>query len=184
MEHDFNPARIRLIVGLGNPGPEYEHTYHNAGRLAVEHFAKILGAPAFTSVSKLPIEATRAGTFTLAYPTIFMNESGRAVGAAIKYYKVSPENLLLVHDDADLPLGETRIALGRGDAGHRGVQSVIATLGTDAFPRFRIGIRRELPQGAPRIPAGDFVLSKIYDEATLEPAFRGLEKLLRSPDKE
>jgi len=175
-----NGKSIALIVGLGNPGPEYVGTYHNIGRRAVEELVRRRGAASFARVSRITAEATRVDAHTFAYPVVYMNESGPAVRALLDFYKLQPEQLLVVHDDADLPLGEVRIAFGRGDAGHHGIQSVIGALGTEAFHRARIGIRTPAPEGAPRLEAGDFVLKHIApaDEPRFIAAFDEIERAL------
>ncbi len=150
---------FRIIIGLGNPGKEYEKTYHNAGFLALEHLArKTVGKPAFAKASTGKWEYLKTGETVLVRPLTFMNRSGEAVKGALAYFKVPPEKLLVIHDDSDLPLGKCKLVLSRGSAGHKGVESVQKALKTKNFWRLRLGIR---PTGARRAKAGDFVLAKI-----------------------
>ena len=133
-----------LIIGLGNPGLEYEKTRHNAGRSAVTKWQKKEGLPEFAQNPKqqaLVSEGKIGRTKVVgALPETFMNKSGIAVGALAKYYKAKPEHIVVVHDDADLPLGTLKIVFNRGSGGHKGVESVMRALKTEAFVRIRIGI--------------------------------------------
>jgi len=117
--------KIKLIVGLGNPGKEYEYTRHNAGFL----FIDILG------------NNFKNKKIILAKTQAFMNESGRAVANLMKSRKIKPENLLVIHDDIDILWGDFKFSFGRSSAGHKGVESVIKTLKTRNFWRLRIGIQ-------------------------------------------
>ena len=132
-----------IIVGLGNSGKEYEKTRHNAGRTAVELVAKgngfddfVFNKTANALVSKGAIESETA---TLVLPETMVNLSGKAVSAFIKTPKAA-KNLLLVHDDLDLPLGTIKMVFARGSGGHKGVESVMRAVKTPDFPRIRIGI--------------------------------------------
>lgn len=136
-------APIRLIVGLGNPGPEYETTRHNAGFWVVDHFADDLHAsftlekPFFAWVAR----ARHAGqAVVLAKPVTFMNKSGQAVGALARFYKLQPEEILVVHDELDLLPGAVKLKFGGGHAGHNGLRDIQSALGTQNFWRLRIGI--------------------------------------------
>ena len=136
-------AKTRLVIGLGNPGAEYENTYHNAGAQMVNALA---AAPEEAEAAPKELHEklfsyVRAGGLILAKPLTFMNESGAAVRAAVRKFNVRPDDIVLLHDDSDLPLGTWKISRGRGAAGHHGVESVIAALGTNNFTRVRIGIR-------------------------------------------
>lgn len=132
-----------VVVGLGNPGKEYEKTRHNAGRSAVELFARQEGFEDFiynktnhALVAKGEVDGERV---TLVLPETMMNLSGRAVAALIKTPK-SAKDLLVVHDDLDLPLGTIKMVFGRGSGGHKGVESVMRAIKTKDFTRIRIGI--------------------------------------------
>lgn len=132
-----------IIVGLGNPGKEYEKTRHNAGRSAIELVAKnnrfddfIFNKTSNALVSKSAIEGENA---TLVLPETMMNLSGKAVSTFIKTPKAA-KNLLVIHDDLDLPLGTIKMVFGRGSGGHKGVESIMRTIKTKKFARIRIGI--------------------------------------------
>lgn len=132
-----------VIVGLGNPGAEYEKTRHNAGRMAVELLAKETGMGEFvfhkasnSLVAKGEIDGVKA---TLVLPETMMNLSGKAVAAFVKSPKAAVD-LLVVHDDLDLPLGVTKMVFGRGSGGHKGVESIMRAVKTKDFARLRVGI--------------------------------------------
>lgn len=164
---------MKLIVGLGNPGEKYVNTRHNAGFMAVNQLLKDLGTNTddWSSNSKLKSDIA---SFTLksesgeekiilAKPQTFMNESGQAVSLLMSYYKVESDDLWLVYDELDLPMGTLKIRHGGAAAGHRGVGSVMDSIGTDQFWRFRMGIgvshSKEEPIGKQFIrDAADFVL--------------------------
>jgi len=132
-----------LVVGLGNPGPEYERTRHNLGFLVVDVLAARLGArikPA-KGMRALVAEARDGDTrIILAKPTTFMNASGAAVAELARYYKVSPSDVVVVHDELDLPIAQVKVKLGGGDAGHNGLKDITKALGTNGYARVRIGI--------------------------------------------
>jgi len=134
----------RLIVGLGNPGPEYEHTRHNTGvdflmALADEHKISMRPESRFFGICGRGSIADHE--VRLIFPTTFMNESGRAVGAACTFYKIRPEEVLVVHDDLDLKPGQMKLRFGGGFAGHNGLKSIGQYLGNSQnFLRLRIGI--------------------------------------------
>lgn len=152
---------IKLIIGLGNPGEEYAHTFHNAGRLFIAWRAQSCGKEIghFKTPTRKHFSYETCDGQTLAVPTTFMNESGIAVSEALAFFNAAPEELLVVHDDSDLNLGEHAYAFDRGSAGHHGIDSVVGALGTTAFWRLRIGIRPEIE--GPRKKAGEFVLRQL-----------------------
>lgn len=113
-----------LIVGLGNPGKKYQRTRHNVGFRMIDELAK-----------------KKAKDFIIAKPQTFMNNSGKAVKATVSYYKIKADDLWVIHDDIDLPIGTFKISKNRGSAGHKGVQSIINELKTKDFNRIRIGIQ-------------------------------------------
>jgi PTH1 family peptidyl-tRNA hydrolase len=134
---------IRLIVGLGNPGREYENTRHNAGFWWVDELARSYRLD-FRNEAKLHGLSAR-GNFHghevfLLKPQTFMNVSGRAVGALAQFYKIAPAEVLVVHDELDLPPGSAKLKLGGGHGGHNGLKDIIAHLGTKEFWRLRIGV--------------------------------------------
>ncbi|MCB1562073.1 MAG: aminoacyl-tRNA hydrolase [Alphaproteobacteria bacterium] len=132
-----------LFVGLGNPGAKYAHNRHNIGFMVVDAIADgAVNFPSYRKKFEAEIsEASVAGTKVLLMkPQTFMNESGRAVGAAAKFYKIPPERIVVFHDELDLKPGEVRVKKGGGNAGHNGLKSIQAHLGTPDFWRVRIGI--------------------------------------------
>ena len=137
---------IFLIVGLGNPGADYAKTRHNAGFLLVEKLAAQWRA-GWSTERKFQSRVSRAErggiTVLLAEPQTFMNASGEAVGALMRFYQLPPERILVVVDDADLPLGEIRLRPGGGTGGHHGLESVTQHAGSREYPRLRIGIGRQ-----------------------------------------
>jgi len=137
-----------LIVGLGNPNQDYQETRHNIGFSIIENLRLKMGNFSdWRLEKKLKSEISQGKVnnqkIFLSKPKTFMNESGLAVKLLIKYYKIKIENLIVIHDDLDLPLGKIKISKARGSAGHKGVQSVINQLKDRNFLRFRIGIKPE-----------------------------------------
>jgi len=134
-----------LIVGLGNPGEKYQKTRHNIGFRAVDEFQRNNNFPEFIFSKKFQAEISKgfsdSGKMIITKPQTFMNLSGRAAKALIRNYKLESKNLIIVHDDIDLPLGKIRVVKDRGAGGHKGVESIIRELGTKNFIRFRIGIK-------------------------------------------
>jgi peptidyl-tRNA hydrolase, PTH1 family len=147
-----------LVAGLGNPGREHEHDRHNAGWMVADELARRHGATWRAKFSgKLGETRLDGARVALLKPETYMNESGRAIASAARYFKVDPGGLLVVHDDVDLELGRLQARLGGGLAGHNGLRSIAQALGTQDFVRLRIGVGR--PQrGDPR-PVADYVLS-------------------------
>jgi PTH1 family peptidyl-tRNA hydrolase len=147
-----------LVAGLGNPGREYADTRHNVGFMVADELARRHAgswrAKFSGDMAEVRLEGPRLG---LLKPQTFMNESGRSVGAAVRFFKVDPEALLVVHDEVDLEPGRLQVRLGGGLAGHNGLRSVAQHLGTGEFGRVRIGVGRPV-RGDPR-PVADFVLS-------------------------
>ncbi len=152
-----------LIVGLGNPGDKYDGTRHNAGFLAVDALAD-KGGFAINRVKfkALTAQAEIGGQGALVMkPTTYMNLSGEAVGEAARFYKLPPDHVLVISDDVDLPLGKLRIRTGGSAGGHNGLKSVIQHLGTDQFPRIKIGVGGK-PH--PDYDMADWVLGKLQGE--------------------
>ena len=150
-------AETKLIVGLGNPGPEYLETRHNIGFLAVDDFADGLGGH-WKSLGELAevFEPSHPVSAKLLKPLQYMNNSGGPVKQFMDYYHILPEEILVISDDFSLPLGTVRLRLSGSCGGHNGLASILNTLGTNNFPRLRLGIGL-LPE---KINAADFVLSK------------------------
>lgn len=135
---------MKLIIGLGNPGSEYQDTRHNIGFMVIEKLAKELAKDqvSWKEEEKFKALLAKMGDVILVKPITFMNSSGVAVSSIMRYFKLSPSDVWIIHDDIDLPLGKIRIREKGSSAGHRGVDSVIAELKSDQFVRFRIGIGR------------------------------------------
>lgn len=153
-----DPARVRLVVGLGNPGATYADTRHNVGFQCVDALADQLRAEWLDARSAteclLALAANGDSDLLLAKPVTYMNHSGRAVKRLLAVARIAPAQVLVVYDDMDLPLGTLRIR-ERGSAGtHNGMRSIVADLGTEQFPRLRIGIGQAAARGA-----RDYVLS-------------------------
>ena len=138
-------AEPLLVVGLGNPGPQYATTRHNLGFLVADILSDRIGSG--FKVHKKSGAEVATGRFggrsiVLAKPRVYMNESGRQVGPLAKFYSVPPADVIIVHDDLDIEFGRIRLKLGGGVAGHNGLRSVASALGTNDFQRVRIGIGR------------------------------------------
>jgi PTH1 family peptidyl-tRNA hydrolase len=174
---------MRLIVGLGNPGREYAWTRHNLGWQVVAYLAEEWRLP----LGKKGLESVwgqgRVGgeTVILAQPTTYMNLSGQAVSLLLSYFKLSPENLVVIHDDLDVPLWRLKIVERGGAGGHRGVASIIQHLHTEEFLRVKLGIGRPPPQ----MPTENYVLSHFPADAAenvaqlIERAAAAVDCLLR-----
>jgi len=146
-----------LVVGLGNPGPRYAATRHNAGFMVVDELASRGGQSFRAKFNGELCEVKVAGEPALLLkPQTFMNESGRSVRAVATFYKIAMASTLVVHDELDVPFGELRLKQGGGDAGHRGLRSITAHLGSGDYLRLRFGVGRPPPEfrGTP----ADFVL--------------------------
>lgn len=151
------PSLSHLVVGLGNPGPRYRDTRHNLGRRAVELIADELGGSWRSRWNGRVSELRDADErLALLVPETFMNDSGRSVAPALRFYKLPPERLVVVHDELDLELGDVRAKRSGGLAGHNGLRSLAEALGTQDFLRVRIGIGR--PERGDRRPVADWVL--------------------------
>jgi PTH1 family peptidyl-tRNA hydrolase len=170
---------IRLIVGLGNPGPEFDGTRHNLGFAFVEMLATRAGADWQTD-QKWPARRARLGAVHLLQPLTFMNLSGEAVAPFAAYHRIEAREILVVLDDLALPCGKLRLRPRGSDGGHNGLASILQHLGTNAVPRLRIGI------GSPPFDPVGFVLGRPEpaEQATLTQALqRALEIVDRVQDK-
>lgn len=152
-----------LIVGLGNPGTQYENTRHNAGFMAADTLAEKLGV----QIKKLKFKSLIADCAIegrhciIMKPSTFMNNSGEAVGEAMSFYKIPPQNILVMYDDISLDVGRTRIRRKGSDGGHNGIKSIILHTNSDAFPRIKIGVGAK-PHSD--FPLADWVLSGFKKE--------------------
>ncbi|HEY6584667.1 MAG TPA: aminoacyl-tRNA hydrolase [Gaiellaceae bacterium] len=156
-----------LVVGLGNPGRQYEQTRHNAGWLVVDELARRHDG-SFRSKFSGQLAELRLGELKLALlkPETFMNDSGRSLAAAARFFKVEPEDMLIVHDDVDLAEGRLQARQGGGLAGHNGLRSVANALGSQEFLRLRIGVGR--PGRGDRRSVADFVLTPFEPETDVD----------------
>jgi len=149
---------MHVIVGLGNPGGEYNGTRHNTGRMALDYFRKKHDFSDWRHDKKLNAEVSEGKVgkekASLVCPDTFMNNSGRTVGQLVKSKKAA-ESLLVVYDDLDLPLGALKISFGRSSGGHNGLESVIRAVKTKDFPRVRIGVSPATPSGKIKKPGGE-----------------------------
>ncbi|MFH0891166.1 MAG: aminoacyl-tRNA hydrolase [Candidatus Falkowbacteria bacterium] len=179
---------MKIIIGLGNPGKEYENTRHNAGFAAVDAWAKKQGFN-WTVNKKFNAAVAGNGDLLLIKPLTYMNNSGQAAQAAMAYYKLLPktlgllrqksadlsETLTVIHDDLDIALGDYKISVNSRSAGHRGVESIINHLKTKNFKRIRIGVKNDKPEQMPteKYVLGHFsaaesmIISKLTEEKIL-----------------
>lgn len=168
--------KVFLIAGLGNPGLRYKNTRHNIGSMVLQRWAKLLDIS--LSSRAFSAKGGRARVLEqeiiLLCPQTYMNESGRSVRACAEYYRIEPEDIVVVHDDLDLDLGRIKVVKNGGSGGHKGVLSVFQYLRTRAFNRVKIGV------GRPRYTefVDDFVLSPFYkdDEAVVDKVIQGAVK--------
>lgn len=176
-----------LVVGLGNPGPRYALTRHNAGFLVIDALSL---SPLAKGQRVAPFQGRFEGSYAelelggqpvgLLKPETFMNASGRSVREAVLALKLAPEALLVVHDELDIGFGELRLKLGGGDGGHRGVRSITAELGTPNYARLRVGIGRPPPDFQGDI--ADFVLqaASAEEQAELARVLEGASEVVES----
>lgn len=174
---------IKLIAGLGNPGPEYEHTRHNAGFWWVDEAARVLKAPLqmerghFGLVSRANVGGQ---SVWLVEPQTFMNLSGKSVASVARFFKIAPEEVLVVHDELDLPPGEAKLKKGGGHAGHNGLRDIHAQLGSAEYWRLRIGIghpgnKNEVANWVLKKPSPD---DRIVIAQTLDRTLKALPHLI------
>lgn len=172
-------SKYKIIAGLGNPGKEFENTYHNVGVMALLGIVKKWGdenvLPKFKSRKGL-FEYVKIDNATIAVkPLVFMNEAGKAIAFAAREFGVKPDDVIIIHDDSDLTLGNFKISFGKNAGGHKGVQSIINALRSKDFTRIRIGVRPKTE--TQRKKAGAFVLVPITkkDKETLADVFKEIE---------
>ncbi|HPJ17152.1 MAG TPA: aminoacyl-tRNA hydrolase [Candidatus Woesebacteria bacterium] len=153
---------MNIIIGLGNPTKDYQHTRHNLGQDILKAYAQAVDQK-FTHQAKTQSYLFNYRQNTFAYPDCYMNLSGYPVQKLLAFFKLNPQNLIVIHDDLDLPVGEWRYQFDRGPAGHNGIKSIIEQLGTQSFWRFRVGIGKPTNQ----IPIEDYVLQPFTPEEKL-----------------
>ena len=169
---------MKLLVGLGNPGSEYSRNRHNMGFLCLNHFAKSHRLAFSLRQSKARVAKGEVGgePVILAKPTTYMNLSGAAVASLVRQWKIALSDILIIHDDMDLPLGKIRLKPKGSAAGHHGIESIIASLGSQDFPRLRIGIGRPGDTGG----TIDYVLGDIlpYERELVEEVIPSVSKAI------
>jgi len=167
----------RLIIGLGNPGPKYQWTRHNAGFMVLDHLSRVMGvAVARKSFSGLFGEGSWHGDrLLLLKPQTFMNLSGRSVAEALRFHKLALSDLIVIHDDLDIPFGRVKIKEGGGHGGHNGLRSLMQELGSGDFLRVRVGVGRPV-----RGDAADYLLANFSpaEMASLPTLLNGVVDLL------
>ena len=185
------PKKIRMVAGLGNPGEEYAETRHNAGFKAIDELARQAGVSywknqAGAEVAVIQVNDVEADggkrEVVLAKPQSYMNTSGGPISKLCAQYKVAVEELLVIHDELDIPAGDVRVKVGGGHAGHNGLRSIIDKMGSRDFSRIRVGIGN--PPG--RMAVADFVLKQLrareaeeFDDTTFRAAEAAATALTR-----
>ena len=159
---------MKLIIGLGNPGEKYEKNRHNTGFIILDELKEDWSFPDFEFSKKFDSDISE-GNFKdqkiiLAKPQTFMNNSGEAVRKIMSFYKLTQEDIFVIHDDLDIDFGEFKISNDSGPAGHNGVKDIIDKIGTQGFKRFRIGIEGEEKRKTRTIPGDVFVLQDFSEE--------------------
>ncbi len=150
--------QIRLVAGLGNPGPDYAPTRHNIGFMIADQLTAQYGST-WEKSSKWDALSAKCGSVLLIKPMSFMNRSGYPLFAVAQFYKILPQEMLIVLDDLALPVGRLRLRARGGSGGHNGLESIITQFGTEEIPRLRIGIGE-----APREGSVNYVLNRFFDE--------------------
>ncbi|HAR99745.1 MAG TPA: aminoacyl-tRNA hydrolase [Candidatus Moranbacteria bacterium] len=175
---------MKLLVGLGNPGDQYEETRHNAGFIVLDEIQKELSFPEFQLNKKFEAEISEGNVdgekIILIKPQTFMNLSGKSVASIMTFYKIPIEDLIVLHDDLDIKLGEFKISIDSSAAGHNGVTSIFETLGTQKIKRVRIGIEGAEKKLERQMSGSDFVLQKFSKEefATIQKLSTEITKIL------
>lgn len=166
---------MKLIIGLGNPGEKYKANRHNVGHIVVDALQE--------SGLSQGVIAKKTNAFKLAKTESFMNVSGEAVRRLVNFYKVSPEDLYIIHDDLDIPLGEYKIQKGKGPKLHYGIQSIEEALGTPDFWRVRVGVDNRDPNN--RIPGEKYVLQDFTQDEreTFKEVIRKIEQELNAAEQ-
>lgn len=162
---------MKIIIGLGNPGKEYENTRHNIGFMIMDELQKTWGLPEFSPAKKFDAdisEGTVSGNrVILTKPQTFMNLSGTAVKKIIDFYKLTPAHIYVIQDELDLQLGKYKVATDSSSAGHNGIKNIIEHLNTQTFARLRIGIATDVQDASCLKDAHDFVLDRFTPEEQL-----------------
>lgn len=185
---------MKIIIGLGNPGQEYQNNRHNIGFLVLDEIQKKFGFPKFSFNKKFNAEISeKSGNFNflekirikksskviLVKPQTFMNRSGEAVQKIMHFYKAKPEDILVIHDDLDIVVGKSKTSKNSSAAGHNGVQDIINKLGTQDFMRLRIGVELETGRESRKTPGQKFVLQD-FSEKELQGALSSAMEIYSS----
>ena len=174
---------MKLIIGLGNPGKQYESTRHNAGFIILDELKKSFSLPEFKFNKKFNAETSEGqasdSKIILAKPQTFMNQSGQSVKALLDFYKLEKEQIAVIHDDLDIDFGTVKISSDASAGGHNGIQSIIDNLGTQKFKRVRIGIEGSELKKNRLMSGSDFVLQK-FSEEELETIKKLSEEIAKS----
>jgi PTH1 family peptidyl-tRNA hydrolase len=152
---------MQIIIGLGNPGKKYQDTRHNLGFMFLNFIKKIENFPQFSKNQKLEANISKKDGCLLVKPETFINLSGKTVEHIINFYKISLNDILVIHDDLDIEMGQYKIVSNSSSAGHNGIKDIIEKLGTQEFKRIRIGIKNEQLRNP--IDPADFVLQKLTE---------------------
>ena len=161
---------MKLIVGLGNPGRVYAHNRHNIGFICLNHFARTQGVKfdQKRGLARIGVGEVAGNKLVLARPQTYVNLSGQSVSRLIRKFNINPNDLLVIHDDLDLPLAKIRISHGSGSAGQKGINSIIKELGSQDFTRIRVGIGRPAKtEGATEI-SEDEIIAYVLSDFTAE----------------
>jgi len=176
-----------LIAGLGNPGEDYKKTRHNVGFSIIDAIQKKFDFPEVENQKKLfavmCIGKVGKEKIILAQPQTFMNNSGKSISAISRFYKIKPENIWIIHDDADLPFETMKISKNKSSGGHRGVQSIIKSLKTQNFTRFRVGIKTTKSGKIPSRPSkfmGHFLVEQKFSALQQEALKKIIKKCVES----
>lgn len=165
-------GKIKIIIGIGNPDKQYYNTRHNIGFMLLDSMAKKCGTDNFEFEKKINADVLKCPlnekSILLVKPQTFVNKSGETVKKALAFYKLKPEQILIIHDDLDIEFGNSKFSFGKDSAGHKGVDSIIKSLKTNKFGRLRMGIansllkkaRHQKTLEAKKRKVGDFVLSR------------------------
>lgn len=179
---------MKLVIGLGNPEDKYINTRHNLGFEALNQYIKDKNLGKWSMEDKFKAEVIKTGELIFARPQTYMNNSGMAVSALVNFYKIKPEDVIIIYDELDLPLGKIKVRQGGAAAGHHGVESIMEALGTDQFIRVRLGIGNLKTQSSEHkqshVSAEKFVLEpfihseKAHVKHMIKQAIKALDELL------
>jgi len=169
---------MKLVVGLGNPGRKYKTTKHNVGFMCLDYYAKKYKLK-FKKDNKFSGETLKIGNLVLLKPHTFMNESGQSIRKVMNFYNINVEDILIIYDDLDLPLGKTRLREKGSSAGHNGIKSIISNVQTQDFKRVRIGIDKN-----PLYETKNYVLSSFnkQEKALIEPTLVKVSNIITDFD--